>query len=293
MKMRKGAWLDNGWVSTFLIAGVAIGALVSLYAVDKQRQTLAKAAELSYLPKGQYLRVAAIGYRHLVADLLWLKAVQGLSGREQTREGYLGAYHAVDVLTDLDPHFVHAYQYTGTILAIIAGMPHESVAVLKKGVESNPAAWQLAFFLGYDYYYELGDPGSASEYFKKAAMEPGAPTWLAGLAARMAVEANDPAAGLEFLQHLYLQTKDENVKHGLAQRIREVTAERDIRILEQAVAVYHSRFSSFPTSLDGLVKAGIIRGIPQDPFGGQYELAADGAVRSQGLRERFRVHRHR
>ncbi|HEX9154420.1 MAG TPA: hypothetical protein VF819_02585, partial [Nitrospira sp.] len=126
---------DNWLLMTVLIVMLGGGALSSLYAVDKQRHALAGSAELSYLPKGDYLKVAVLGYRHIAADLLWLKAVQGLSGRQQTREGYLGAYHAADVLTDLDPQFVHAYQYTGTVLGVVAGMAKESVALLTKGVE--------------------------------------------------------------------------------------------------------------------------------------------------------------
>ncbi len=275
-----------------LIVLLGIGALLSLSLVDGQRHALSRSAELSYLPSGEYLKVAVLGYRQIVADLLWLKAVQGLSGRNQTRDGYLGAYHAADVLTDLDPHFAHAYQYTGTILGVIAGMPKESVTLLEKGVRNNPEVWQLSFFLGYDYYYELRDPVSAAKHFQAASLLPGAPPWLASLAARMAVEANDPGAALEFLQRLYVQTTDEQLKEGLVQRIREVVAERDIRMLERAVATYQERSGALPSSLDNLVRAQIVDRIPPEPFGGRYVLSAtDGSVTSTGLRERLRVHR--
>lgn len=266
---------------------------MTLHEVDRERQTLARAAELTYLPRGEYLKVAVLGYQHIVADLLWLKAVQGLSGRNQTREGYLGAYHATDVLTELDPKFVHAYQYTGTVLGVLAGLPKESIALLEKGVRHNPSVWQLSFFLGYDYYYELHDPASAAKHFQAASLLPGAPHWLAGLAARMAVEANNSNAALEFLQRLYLQAEDERVKEGLADRIREVTAERELRVLEQAIKKYHERTEKFPETLDDLVKSGILPSIPPEPFGGRYEYSrADGSVKSSAMRERFRVYRH-
>lgn len=286
-------WTD-GWLPiTGLLVLLGIGVFSSLHALDGQRQSSARPADLSYLPKGQYLKVAVLGYRHIVADLLWLKAVQGLSGRKQTREGYLGSYHAADVLTDLDPGFVHAYQYPGTVLGVIAGMPHESIALLTKGVQHNPSVWQLSFFLGYDYYYELQDPVSAAKHFQSASLLPGAPPWLAGLAARMAVEANNSNAALEFLQRIYLQAEDEEVKEGLAKRIREVTAERDLRALEKAIRSHHDRMGKFPETLDDLVKSGILPGIPPEPFGGRYEYSpADGTVKSSGLQERLRVYRH-
>jgi tetratricopeptide (TPR) repeat protein len=292
MMTRAKVGTDNWLLMTVLIVMLGGGVLSSLYVVDKQRHALAGSAELSYLPKGDYLKVAVLGYRHIAADLLWLKAVQGLSGRQQTREGYLGAYHAADVLTDLDPQFVHAYQYTGTVLGVVAGLVKESVALLTKGVEHNPTVWQLSFFLGYEYYYELRDPASAARYFQAASLLPGAPPWLAGLAARMAVEANDSSAALEFLQRLYLQANDEQVREGLAQRIREVSAERDIRELEKAVGAYRERSGSLPKTLDDLVSAGLLARIPPEPFGGRYELSStDGSVKSPGLRERVRVYR--
>jgi hypothetical protein len=279
------------WMTAAFIGALVLGTVSSLYIVDRQRHALLATADLSYLPNGKYLKVAVLGYREMVADFLWLKAVQGLAGRQQTRQGYLGAYHAVDVLTDLDPHFVHAYQYTGTVLGAVAGMPMESIALLRKGAHHNPAAWPLSFFLGYILYYELRDPASAAVHFQTAAVQPGAPSWLAGLAARMAVEANDPTAALEFLQRLYVQTSDEQLREGFARRIREVTAERDIRTLEQGVRIYRDRTMKFPKTLDDLVKSHILSAIPAEPFGGRYELSpVDGTVKSSGLRERIRVY---
>lgn len=285
-------WTDNPLMIGVLMMALGAGAMGSLYAVERQRQDLGRAVELSYLPKGDYLKVAVVGYRQIAADLLWLKAVQNLAGKTQTRQGYLAAYHAVDVLTDLDPQFVHAYQFTGTILGVWAGLVKESVGILTKGVQHNPTVWELPFFLGYDYYYELHDPATAAQYFRTASMLPGAPAYLPNLAARMTVEAGDPNAALEFLQRLYQQTKDEQLREGLATRIREVIAERDIRVLENGVGVYRGRFGKVPEVLEDLVSVGILAKIPQEPFGKRYELVpSDGSVKSPGLRERLRVHR--
>ncbi len=285
-------WTDNPLMIGTLIVALGAGAMGSLYAVDRQRQDLDRAVELSYLPKGEYLKVAVVGYRQIAADLLWLKAVQNLAGKTQTKEGYLAAYHAVDVLTDLDPQFVHVYQFTGTILGVWAGLVNESVAILTKGIQHNPTVWELPFFLGYDYYYELHDPTTAAQYFRTASMLPGAPAYLPNLAARMTVEAGDPNAALEFLQRLYLQTKDEQLREGMAQRIQEVIAERDLRVLEKGVSVYRQRFGKLPGTLEDLVSVGILAKIPQEPFGKRYELVpSDGSVKSPGLRERLRVHR--
>lgn len=283
---------DNPFLIGVLIMALGAGAIGSLYAVDRQRQDLGSGVELSYLPKGDYLKVAVVGYRQIVADILWLKAVQNLAGKNQTRQAYLAAYHAVDVLTELDPQFVHAYQFTGTILGVWAGLVNESVAILAKGIQHNPTVWELPFFLGYDYYYELHDPATAAQYFRTASMLAGAPAYLPNLAARMTVEAGDPNAALEFLQRVYQGTEDEQLREGLTKRIREVTAERDIRFLEHGVQTYRERYGKLPEALEDLAATGVIPEIPQEPFGGRYELVpSDGTVKSPGLRERLQVHK--
>lgn len=281
-----------GWVAAWALicvfGGTAFGALILI----EQQPALARAEALSYLPKGEYLKVAVLGYRQLAADLIWLKAIQQFGVKQQTAEGYRRAYHAVDVLTDLDPKFVFAYQMAGTILGVWANLPQESVAILSKGMVHNPDVWQLPFFLGYDYFYELHDPVSAAPFFRLASTLPGAPEYLPRLAARMTVEAGDPDAALEFLQRLYAQVQDQRLREGLERRIREVVAERDIRFLEEAIRRYQTRYGKLPGSLEALVSGGIIVRIPDDPLGERYQMnSADGTVASTGLRERLKVHR--
>jgi tetratricopeptide (TPR) repeat protein len=280
-----------------LVAGgvvlLVIASAVEVLAVlERQRPPSVRAEELSYLPKGEYLRVAVLGYQQIAADLIWLRAVQHLGEKRQSKRGYYWAYHVVDVVTDLDPKFVPAYQATGVVLGVWAGLLHESIAVLQKGMQHNPDVWQLPFFIGYDYFYELCDASRAAPYLQLAARLPGSPEYLQGLAARMAVEGGDPGAALEFLEQLYARIEDERLREPLAQKIRVVTAERDIRFLEDAVKRYRTRYGRRPAMLKELVSRGIIRRIPDEPLGGRYELTAEGAVVATGLRERMKLYRN-
>ncbi len=198
----------------------------------------------------------------------------------------------MDVVTDLDPQFWFAYLAAGTILGLHAGMPERSVAILAKGMRHNPTVWQLPFFAGYDYFFELHDARMAAKYFRIAAELPGSPAYLPKLAARMTVQAGDPDAALEFLERLYHQMADERLRAGLAYRMKEVTVERDIKILEEAVRRYHARSGKLPSRLEDLVASGILLDIPQEPLGGSYSLdASSGAVASSGLYERLTIHR--
>ncbi len=293
MTGQKAQSLKQTMVMIGLVVGLGAMATSLLVTMERQRPSTVRAAELSYLPRGEYLKVAVLGYRQIAADLIWLKAIQHFGGRDATLADYRWAYHAADVLTDLDPRFVMAYHATGTILGVWAGLVQESIALLKKGQRHNPDVWQLPFTIGYDYFYELCDPANAAIYFRQASLLPGAPEYLPRLAARMTVESGDPDAALEFLQRFAQQTHDERMREALAQRMKEILAERDIRLLEEAVRRYQHRYRKLPKALTDLVAGDILDHVPQDPFGNRYQFnPTNGTVSSPGLKERLRVHRH-
>jgi hypothetical protein len=277
--------------SVAIALSACVVAIVPL--LEKERPAAQRAAELEYLPQGDHLRLASLGYRNIVADVIWMKVVQHFGERKQVAAGYRWAYHAVNVLTDLDPKFVMAYQATGTILGVWAGQARESIAILEKGMAHNPDVWRLPFLIGYDYYYELCEPAQAANYLRIASLLPGAPSYLPALAARMTVEGGNPEAALEFLARFHQQTRDERLQEALAQRMAEVQAEKDIRALENGARQYKARYGKSAVHLHDLVAGGIIERIPASPFRSEYVLnPTDGTVSNSGLRERLRVHRH-
>src|SRR5262245_14867704 len=96
-----------------LLVSLGLCIVWSMQQVDRQRQSIPKGGELSYLPRGEYLKLAVLGYRNIVADFIWLKAVQNFAGRKQSRAGYLAAYHAADVATELISDIIHDYNAVG------------------------------------------------------------------------------------------------------------------------------------------------------------------------------------
>ncbi|MDR4477622.1 MAG: hypothetical protein R3B11_16670 [Nitrospira sp.] len=273
--------------------GVAllVGASVLLNALDRNRDAGARAEQLAYLPKGDFLKLAVLGYRQVVADLIWLQAVQHIGARRDTQLGYTWTYHAVDVLTDLDPTFVPPYQATGLFLGVLVGRHDEGVAILRKGIRHNPASWQLPFLAGYISYYERCDPAAGGEFFRIAARVPGAPAYLPQLAARMTVESGDASAALEFLQRFSRSVTDERIREALVRRMKEIVQEQDLRFLEEGIGRYRTRYGQAPAKLEDLLLRGIIARLPVDPLGGRYELnSLTGAVTASSTRERLRIH---
>jgi hypothetical protein len=133
----------------------------------------------------------ALGYRGLGADLYWIRALQHfgqerLSPPDHVRN-YALLYPLLDLATTLDPHFSIAYRFGAIFLGEPypggPGRPDLAIALLNKGLASQPDKWQYMEDLGFVYYWHLRDYRSAATRFERAAGFPGAPSWLRPLAA--------------------------------------------------------------------------------------------------------------
>ena len=257
---------------------------------QRQDRTVVQIEGLAQLPKGEYLKPALLGYHHLGADILWLRLVQVIGKKRNSADEYEWMYHALDVLTTLDPQYAYAYYAGGVILGDLANRTDLSNRLLENGVNANPEVWNIPFLLGYNYYFLLGDPAKGAEYIMRAASLPDGPSYLPGLATRLASEAGNPDTALVFLEARITDTQDPEMREVLAYRMKEVTIERDLRILESAVEGYQTQHRALPATITDLVAAGTLPTLPQEPFGGNYRLdPKTGSVSSSTHPERLRT----
>lgn len=284
-------------IRTGLLAAGCILALVSIVQVQrsldyKSNLTVAQIEELANLPRGEYLKPALLGYHNLGADVLWLRLLQVIGKRQNTSDEYEWIYHTMDVITTLDPQYDYVYYVGGVVLTNVANRVDLSNRLLEKGFKENPTVWNIPFLLGYNHYFILSDAAKASEYIAAAARLSGGPAYLPGLASRMYAEANNPETALQFLEALWRQTQDAEMRVVLEKRAKEVMIERDIRSLELAVQQYSAKQGHLPDKLLDLVSRGLLTQIPQEPFGGSYELdSKTGKVTSSTHPDRLKVFR--
>jgi hypothetical protein len=233
-----------------------------------------------------------LGYQHVGADLLWLQLLQVLGKKKTTADEYEWIYHALDVITTLDPQYDYAYYVGGVVLTNLANRTDLSNRLLEKGFAANPSIWNLPFLLGYNYYFILGDAARGAEYMAAAAKLPGGPSYLPGLASRMYAEANNSDVALQLLKALWYQTQDQEMRDVLETRAKEIIIERDIQALESARDAYHDKHGRLPKALNDLVISGEVRQIPAEPFGGTYNLDLQtGKVSSSTHPKRLKVFR--
>lgn len=281
-------------VSTTLLAAVLLTLIVFLQRNLDQRidAQAAKIEELAQLPRGEHFKPALLGYHHLGADLLWLRLLQVWGKKKNTNSEYEWMYHALDVITTLDPQYSYAYYVGGVVLTNYANRPDLSNRLLEKGHHNNPGEWNLPFLLGYNHYFALGDAKRGAEYIGRAARTSGAPDFLPGLATRMHAEAGNPDVALQFLEALWRENPDLVVREKLETRAKEVMIERDLRTIEQAIEHYHKDHEAFPLTLRDLVAQKYLERLPEEPFGGTYLLdSRSGRVTSSTHPSRLKVFR--
>ena len=149
------------------------------------------APTLLYVRAPAVARRAALGYKGFAADVYWIRALQHF-GEEHLAppshvRTYALLYPLLDLTTTLDPYFSIAYRfgaiYLGEPYPGGPGRPDLAIALLNKGLASQPDKWQYMQDLGFVYYWHLHDYRAAADAFQRASAMPGAPNWMRPLAA--------------------------------------------------------------------------------------------------------------
>jgi len=126
-----------------------------------------------YLPSGKFIGQASLGYKQLASDLTWFNAIQYYGGYRQEHHDLAYFAGLIDIVTDLDPHFVFPYIFGAVVMSQDLVAFPEAVALLRKGMTRNPQQWQFPFEIGFLYYVDAHDNEMAARYFELAARLPG------------------------------------------------------------------------------------------------------------------------
>jgi tetratricopeptide (TPR) repeat protein len=231
----------------------------------------------------------AFGFRNVLADVAWLEAIQVAGNLKMAPGEYDRLYELLNAESNFDPRFNVPYLLGGLVLGESPDHAQKGLEVFERGRMEYPADWRFPFYIGYTNYFSLGEAEAAGKAMGEAARLPGSPAYLPGLASRMLSEAREPGAALALLETIVRQENDPARRSVLDRRIREVTVERDLQVLERAVERYREKRGTVPRELSDLVRAGILSSIPEEPNGGRYLMEPGGKVRSDRVSQRLRV----
>lgn len=259
--------LSTAFLSFFLILSglIFMGLKVRCDQVNRGR---VPGSAIIYIPSGKYLKYATFGYSSVLADLIYLWAIQYYSDYSiADRFNYLE--HIFSIIAELDPRYVDPYELGALVAVYEAGNLELGLKILDLGLEKNPDQWifpfEAAHFAQMRKNYEI-----ARLYYKKAMDIPGAPDIVKRLYAFTAFKTMDLETSWKMWLEIYQTTSEERVKKIANNHLYQVKAAMDKQLIERAVAQFKEKFGRYPYDLSQLVRTGLLREIPRDLDGLEY-----------------------
>jgi tetratricopeptide (TPR) repeat protein len=248
--------------------------------LTKIRDNKPAEARLGFFPPAPVIKALTADQYQFVSQVISLQCLfyfGSLVEQPGQRPDLQRIYRALYTSTRLDPYNLDAYYFAQSVLIWEAGMIPRVVELLEYGFAHRPWDWYLPFFLSFDYAFFLHDYHKAAEYLAKVAQLKPEIDWYVTLAARYLYEGGSTALALAYLKEMIPTARNEAIRRRMMTRAEAL--EKILKI-EQAIAVYRKHFQKDPEELGDLVRVGILKRIPEDPYGGSFYLDKDGRVRT-------------
>jgi hypothetical protein len=188
---------------TLLTCFVSISAMLVVHmAADKQFAVHARDRNDYFVPSADAVKLCSLGFDQFLADMYWLAFVQ-YCGEIDPRRGheYRKNYDYVNLITDLDPHFLRPYWFGSWAIGYWQKRPDLADRIIQRGISNNPNEWEMPFLGGVNAYIFGDNAQKAAAYYRQAAKLPKAPEYLL----RQAAILESPAHALVKRKHtLYI-----------------------------------------------------------------------------------------
>jgi hypothetical protein len=249
--------------------------------IDAQFDGMHQEADELVLRSGKLLKVMSLEYAPLMADLYWTRVVQYYGDKAQRRDpNFELLWPLLDVSTTLDPNLLVAYRFGSMFLSENApqgaGRPDLAIQLIQRGIQANPDYWRFYEDLGFIYYFELHDYQKAAAAFLEGSKKPGALTWMKVLAAKVSEQGDNSETSAFLWNDIYTTTTDPQMRENAATHLQLLKSDEDCKAIDMLLADFEKKNSRQPSSIQELVSAGLLKGVPVDPTGHPYMLDGDG-----------------
>lgn len=277
---------------SIIVIGLAAVVGLSRWIDSNKPPTNVEVAEEQLYLNGATVRRISLGFNGLAADWYWMRSLQYVGGKllnaqERIRLDDMSPLNLkllaplLDAATTLDPQFMEPYEYAAVVLPGVN--VEDAIRIVNKGIAANPSAWRLYQHLGY-VYWQQQDYQKSAQIYAAGGKLPGAPRWMTEMGARMLAEGGSIQAARQMYQHLYDESKDDQVKQMLQRRLLQVDSFEQRDLIRRVLSDYSSRFKRCPdswkdvaTTLRNLrLPIDANSGGPLDPGGTPYVLVRDG-----------------
>ncbi len=258
------------------LAGFSRGAL------DRLAEGTSAEEELLYLPNGKHLKIMSLGHANVLADGIYLWAIQYYSNYEREERQRYVEHIFGDVITELDPRYVDAY-WLGSLIMIVENHDLEAgLRLLEKGMERNPDQWILPYLAAWECYHGK-QYSRAAAFFAHAAAIPGAPAVVRRMRAGMLTKVGSTGEALALWRAISEDPASDSLSLVIAERkVRELETRLDVETLQAAVDRFRKENGRYPDRLGELAERRYIRGVPLASDGRPYRYDAEtGTVSSK------------
>jgi len=255
-----------------LIIFLLIGSLLLFSWLKLQSDRVARkkvpGSSIIYLPSGKYLKHLTFGYSSLVADIIYLWAIQ-YYGNYAIPDRFKYLEHIFSIISELDPKYVDPYEVGALIAVYEAGDPNLAYKILDMGLEKNPDMWIFPFQAGHIAQMQK-DFEVAREYYRKAMEIPGAPPIVKRLYAHAAYRTMDYQEAWEMWKEVYETAQEDWVKEIAYNHLYRVKSTVDTTALTALVNKFREKYGRLPSDLKALVRVGLLKEVPKDLDGKDY-----------------------
>jgi hypothetical protein len=222
-------------VNRRLVLAAAIAAIIAAQAVrgfaNDERGELG--TDEPFAPSPTTTQVISLGYRELVADLLFFRLIGYFGGGSHTAEGVAAL---VEAIAAADPNYEKIYVWGGrAMVASRHGLSNEvalrAVALLERGAAVFPQDHKIPMLAGEILLtnVQAKDPEEkrrlnerAAKFIESAVRKPNAPASAATLAAHLRSKLGQRQQAIDSLREMMLITQDEGARKQLLEKLSEL-----------------------------------------------------------------------
>ena len=221
---------------------------------------------------------SALGNLGLINTMAFVGKKIEEKGRITKEEGTI-IYNSLNTSSLLNPTYFDIYYVANAFLTWDVGLYEEANSLLKRGIKYTKE-WKLPFYLGFNYYFFLGDYRKGAEYINLASTYPEAKSYnlLPLLASRLYYEENQIDLAIVVVMGNIQTVKDEKLQRALISRLQSL---QKIKLIYYAMNIFEKKFGRKPNNIEELVKAGLVPPDLRDSRGGKFYITKEGKVRSE------------
>lgn len=249
---------------------------------DDLRRSAIAVSQSRVMPDPGTIRAASMGQQTFLADLLWVRVALSFADLVLKPDGD-GPKWLVQVMRSvitLDPGWRTPYFYGGSMMRVLDNIDG-SDEIFTAAMEAFPEDPYFPFSVGMNAYLYRKDPERAADLLSRAATLPGAPRWYGAAAAGFLDEHGQRKAALAYLQEQLEVEEEPGVREALERKYRDVLHDELASLLDERRRLVEAQQGRSITDLS------LLGVLPDEPLGGAWIIAPDGAVRSSVAEERL------